>query len=205
MKTARVRMVPRRGGPDWERAVDRVCDTFAHGRPAMLLDRGGAVLTFPAVTATTAQLHFAIRHSCGFVHAAMPSERLDELRIPDQPVLTAEDSGLGYTAAVDAATGIGTGISAADRARTLQVLACRDTTPADLVRPGHVLPIRCADGGYDEHARIWELACDLVEDAGRGRVAVACRLITDDGDLVTGALAAEFALAHRMPLLREHP
>ncbi|BCI51345.1 hypothetical protein NIIDNTM18_06230 [Mycolicibacterium litorale] len=168
--------------------------------PALLLDEAGAVLAFPAATATTAQLHFAIRHSSGLIHAAMPGALLDALRIPDQPVLGAEDSGTGFTVAVDAAAGIGTGISARDRAHTVRVLADPATVAADLIRPGHVLPIRCADGGYAERRRVWELACDLVAAAGYPPVAVVCRLVADSGELLDGVAAESFAATYDLAI-----
>ncbi|MGE2716829.1 3,4-dihydroxy-2-butanone-4-phosphate synthase [Mycolicibacterium litorale] len=168
--------------------------------PTLLLDEAGAVLAFPAATATTAQLHFAIRHSSGLIHAAMPSALLDALRVPDQQVLDAEASGTGFTVAVDAAAGIGTGISARDRAHTMRVLADPRTVAADLIRPGHVLPIRCADGGHAARPRVWELACDLVAAAGHPPVAVVCRLVSDSGDLLTGAAAESFAAAYDLPI-----
>lgn len=182
-------------------AADRICDALATGHAAVLLDDTSAVLTFPAATATAGQLHFAIRHSCGFIHAAMPTSRLDQLRVPDQPVLASQNSGAGYTAAVDAATGIGTGISAHDRARTIRVLADSRAGPDDLVRPGHVLPIRCADGGFGQQARTWEFACDLVAYSGHPPVAVVCRLVRDSGELLTGSDATEFARIHALPLM----
>lgn len=98
-----------------------VVDALRCGHAVILLDPGGAVLTQPAVTVTAAGLHFAIRHSSGLIHAAMPSADLDRLRIPVQQVLDTENSGRDFTVAVDATTGIGTGISAADRARTVRV------------------------------------------------------------------------------------
>lgn len=178
---------------------------FAEGRPGVLLHSGGAVLAFPAVTATTAQLHFAIRYSSGLIHAAMPSARLDQLRIPDQWRMPSEDSGTGFTVAVDAARGITTGISARDRARTLRVLANAATLPDDLIRPGHVLPIRCADDGFVTVLRPWELAVELTAAAGHPPVAVGCRLIGDDGDTMNDEAAQGFADYHCLPLCETRP
>jgi 3,4-dihydroxy 2-butanone 4-phosphate synthase len=175
------------------------------GRPAILLDAVGAVLVQPAASVTAASLHFAIRYSSGLIHAAMPSAHLDRLRIPDQQVLSAEHSGTGFTVAVDAATGIGTGISAADRARTLQVLAAPATVPDDLTRPGHLLPIRCSDEGYASRRRVWELAVDYVRAAGHAPVAMACRLLDDDGDILPFDSAVEFGFIHRIALSARIP
>lgn len=130
----------------------------------------------------------------------MPSSLLDRLRIPDQQVLAAEHNQNGFTVAVDAATGIGTGISAGDRARTMRVLADPGTVAGDLIRPGHVLPVRCSDGGYAHRRRVWELAVDLVRAAGHAPVAMACRLVGDDGDVLSSDAALEFGFAHRIAL-----
>ncbi len=187
--------------PTWPGAPVTVHNALAAGQPAILLDEAGAVLVFPAATATWRQLHFAIRYSSGLIHAAMPTSRLDQLRVPDQPVLAAENSGTSFTVSVDATTGIGTGISAHDRAHTMRVLADPHAVPDDLTRPGHVLPIRCADGGFAERARSWELAVDLVSGAGHPPVAVVCRLIDDEsGDPLDEVSATVFALCHDMPL-----
>lgn len=185
----------------WSSATDSAAYAFAAGESAVLLDDTSAVLAFPAATATATRMHFAIRHSCGFIHAATPTSMLDRLRVPDQPILASHHSGNAFTAAVDAATGIGTGISAHDRARTVRVLADPHTAPDDLVRPGHVLPIRCADGGFSERRRVWELAGDLTARAGHPPVAVVCRLVRDDGEARTGADAVSWARAHELPLV----
>lgn len=184
-------------------ATVSVHNALAAGLPAILLDEAGAILVFPAATATSRQLHFAIRYSSGLIHAAVLTSRLDDLRVPDQPVLASENSGTSFTVSVDATTGIGTGISAHDWAHTMRVLADPDAAPNDLTWPGHVLPIRCADGGFAERARPWELAVDLVSGAGHPPVAVVCLLIDDEsGDPLDEVAAAVFALCHDLPLCR---
>jgi 3,4-dihydroxy 2-butanone 4-phosphate synthase len=110
--------------------------------------------------------------------------------------LSSENNGTGFTVAVDAAEGITTGISAHDRAHTLRVLAEPATVPADLIRPRHVMPIRCPDGGFAVQQRPWELAVDLVAAAGHPPVAVACRLIGDDGETLDDNGAGAFADRH---------
>ena len=184
-------------------ATVSVHNALAAGLPAILLDEAGAILVFPAATATSRQLHFAIRYSSGLIHAAVLTSRLDDLRVPYQPVLASEKSVTSFTVSVDATTGIGTGISAHDWAHTMRVLADPDAAPNDLTWPGHVLPIRCADGGFAERARPWELAVDLVSGAGHPPVAVVCLLIDDEsGDPLDEVAAAVFALCHDLPLCR---
>jgi 3,4-dihydroxy 2-butanone 4-phosphate synthase/GTP cyclohydrolase II len=184
-------------GPPLSRVADAA---LRQGRPVILRDAAGAVLAQPAARVSIASLHFAIQYSSGLIHAAMPSACLDRLRIPDQQVLSTENSGTGFTVAVDAASGIGTGISAADRAHTLRVLADPSSTPDELTRPGHVLPIRCSDEGYAGRRRVWELAVDFVRAAGHAPVVMVCRLLDDQGDILTSEAAVEFGLGHRIPL-----
>lgn len=162
----------------------------------VIADPDGALICLPAATASAVCLHHVIRHSSGLIHAAMPSAQLDRLRIPDQPVFASEDSGQSFTVAVDAASGIGTGISAHDRAHTLRLLATQSTGPDDLVRPGHVLPVRCADGGFRERRRCWELAVDTVVADGHPPVAVVARLVDDSGDVLGTERALAFAREH---------
>ncbi|OBC06554.1 MULTISPECIES: 3,4-dihydroxy-2-butanone-4-phosphate synthase [unclassified Gordonia (in: high G+C Gram-positive bacteria)] len=177
------------------RAVDPAAEIFSGGA-TVIVDDDGAVLSFPAAAATAVELHHAIRLSSGLIHAAMPSFLLDRLRVPDQPVLASERSDATFTVAVDAASGIGTGISAHDRARTLQVLADQATVADDLVRPGHVLPVRCDDGGFRARRRCWELAVDLVVAEGFPPVAVVARLVDDIGDVLDADAALAFAVDH---------
>lgn len=165
---------------------------------AVLTDRGGAILALPAAAATPAAIQFLITYSSGLIHAVMPSRLLDALRIPDQPVFASEHSGISFTVAVDAAQGIGTGISATDRARTLRVLADSATVPDDLVRPGHVLPIRCDD--EPDTQRCWDRTVALAAQAGYPPVAAAARLVADTGETVDEVSAASFALWHGLPL-----
>lgn len=188
---------PQAGTEGWPHLIAE----FISRGTALLASRAGGALVFPAAVATPAQVSFAVRHSTGLIHAALRSSRLDHLRIPDQPVLGSEDSGHRFTVAVDATHGVGTGISSRDRARTLRVLADPGAVPADLTRPGHVLPIRCDDDPDPVARDRWDIAIRLVELAGHAPVAAVCELVTDDGDVLAGAAARRFADAHHLPVL----
>lgn len=173
-----------------------------HDAMGVLLDDGGAVLFLAAQTLTVEQLAMAVRYSSGLVHAAMYSDCLDRLRIPDQPVFASEDSGTHFTVAVDA-VGVGTGISAADRTLTLRTLADPTTVEGDLRRPGHVMPVRCRTAGLDGgHLTVWERGLAIVSAAGLEPVGAMCRLVHDDGPAVTGADAVAFAAHHRLAVYR---
>ncbi|NKY19358.1 3,4-dihydroxy-2-butanone-4-phosphate synthase [Tsukamurella spumae] len=192
---------PQSAHPGEDADDDAARAAFAAGAFVILVDDEGAVLALPAAAASGATVAFAVRHSSGMLHAAAPSALLDALRIPDQCVLASENSGLPFTVAVDA-VGVGTGISARDRARTMRVLADPRTVADDLVRPGHVIPVRCSDGGYEAQQRVWERAVDLARAAGSAPVVMMCRLVDANGDVRDGDSAAAFAAAHALPVVR---
>lgn len=170
-----------------------VVGEIASGRAAVILDGDrGALLFFAAEAATPRLLDFAVRHSSGLIHAAMRPDRLDQLRIYDQQVLTSERGAHGFTVSVDA-LGTGTGISGRDRARTLQLLGSPSAVPDDFRRPGHVLPVRCPRNPIDERDRVWDKMIRIVECAGFTPVAGACRLVHDDGDVLDEAAACRFS------------
>lgn len=177
---------------------DSTIEALRDGKCCVLPDGSeGAVLFFAAQSATAAQLAFAIRYSSGLVHAAVFSDRLDELRIPDQPIFASEDCGTGFTVAVDALL-VGTGISGHDRALTLRTLADPSTVQQDLRRPGHVLPIRCPDVPNAGRPGACEVALGLVVRAGLAPVAGVCRLVHDSGDVLNDSAAVIFAADHAL-------
>ena len=119
---------------------------IAAGEPVVVVDdedrENEGDLILAAATATPARIAFAVRHSSGLLCAPMSAERADALELPLMVAQNADPLRTAYTVSVDAAAGVTTGISAADRARTLTVLADPAAAPADLIRPGHVLPDR---------------------------------------------------------------
>lgn len=173
------------------------------GQMVVVTEPDCAVVAFDAATATTEQLHFAIRHSSGLVLALMSSSLLDHLRIPDQQVLPGELSAVAFTVAVDAASGITTGISAHDRAHTLQVLADPSSNAEDVVRPGHVLPLRCLRPISRGHPlSLWDSILEtLASSNGPHAVAGACHLVADSGELLTDVSGAQFAAAQELPVI----
>jgi 3,4-dihydroxy 2-butanone 4-phosphate synthase/GTP cyclohydrolase II len=184
------------------REAGPVLEEIACGRAAVLPDDGGALLFFAAQAASTALLDFAIRYSSGLIHAVMRSDRVDLLRIHDQPVLPSEGRDLGFTVSVDA-VGTGTGISGVARAKTLRLLGSPDATANDFQRPGHVIPVRCPPVLRHERDRVWDRMVRIVECAGFSPVAAACRLVHDSGDVLDTAAAHDFAAAHGLGLVSE--
>src|SRR5690606_17469789 len=151
-------------------AVGRAAAALADGLPVLVVDdesrenEGDVVLA--AATATPEWTAWMIRNTSGLVCAPMPAERTEALALPQMVGDNRDPKRTAYTVTVDAATGVSTGISAADRTRTLRVLADPRSRADDLIRPGHVLPLRAVDGGVVERPGHTEAAVELCELAG---------------------------------------
>ncbi|MGN6300097.1 MAG: bifunctional 3,4-dihydroxy-2-butanone-4-phosphate synthase/GTP cyclohydrolase II [Angustibacter sp.] len=158
------------------------------GRPVLVVDdehrenEGDVVLA--AEHATPEWIAWTVRHTSGLLCAPMPAETADRLGLPAMVSDNQDPRGTAYTLTVDARDGVTTGISAADRAHTLRLLASPSTTAHDLVRPGHVLPLRARAGGVLERAGHTEASVDLCRLAGLTPVAVIAELVHDDGAMM---------------------
>lgn len=153
-------------------------------------------LMLAAAHATPERVAFMARHTSGILCVPMPAADLDRLALPPMVAVNEDPRGVGYAVSVNARTGIGSGISAADRARTISLLADPATRPTDLSRPGHVFPLRAVDGGVLRRAGHTEAAVDLTGLAGLAPVAVIGEVVDDDGTLVRGERLRSFAAAH---------
>lgn len=188
--------------------LDRVEDAIAaiaQGLPVVVVDdedrENEGDLILAAATATPAQIGFAVRHSSGLLCAPMSAARADALELPLMVRENADPLRTAYTVSVDASEGVTTGISATDRARTLQVLAGEDTVPGDLIRPGHVLPLRAKDGGVLERRGHTEAAVDLTRLAGLPAVGMIVELVHDDGEMMRAPALREFADLHDLRMI----
>lgn len=182
--------------------IEQALDALRAGRPVLAVDspdrENEADVILAATTATQEWVAWTIRHSSGYLCAPMPSARADALDLPLMVPHSQDPRRTAYTVTVDAAEGVTTGISAADRAHTLRVLADPAAGPTSLIRPGHVLPLRAVPGGVLHRAGHTEAAVDLCRLAGVGEVAGIAELVNDDGTMMrfdqAAALAREFGL-----------
>jgi len=158
-------------------------------------------LMLAASYATPERVAFMVRHTSGILCVPMPAPDLDRLALPPMVAVNEDPRGTGYAVSVNARTGISTGISAADRARTISLLAHPDTTPGDLSRPGHVFPLRAVAGGVLRRAGHTEAAVDLALMAGLPPVAVMGEVVDDDGAVARGARLRAFAAKHGLPIV----
>ncbi|SDF50046.1 3,4-dihydroxy 2-butanone 4-phosphate synthase / GTP cyclohydrolase II [Cellulosimicrobium cellulans] len=180
-------------------SVEEALAAIRAGRPVLVADspdrENEADVVFAAQGVSAEWVAWTIRHSSGYLCAPMPAVRADALELPLMVPHSQDPRRTAYTVTVDAATGVSTGISAEDRARTLRVLADPASGPVDLIRPGHVLPLRAVPGGVLHRAGHTEAAVDLVRLAGMGEVGGIAELVRDDGSMMRLGDAA--ALAER--------
>ncbi|ASK65827.1 bifunctional 3,4-dihydroxy-2-butanone-4-phosphate synthase/GTP cyclohydrolase II [Brachybacterium avium] len=185
--------------------IEDAIAAIAAGAPVVVVDdedrENEGDLILAASTATPALIGFAVRYSSGLLCAPMSAARADELELPLMVRENADPLRTAYTVSVDAAEGVTTGISASDRARTLQVLAGQDTVPTDLIRPGHVLPLRAKDGGVLERRGHTEAAVDLTRLAGLPAVGMIVELVHDDGEMMRGPALRDFADRHDLRMI----
>ena len=185
--------------------IEHAIDEIRAGRPVIVVDdedrENEGDLIFAASKATPELLAFLIRYSSGVVCVPMEGAELDRLGIPLMTPHNRERMRTAYTISVDARDGISTGISAADRARTIRVLTDSASESYDLVQPGHVFPLRGRDGGVLVRPGHTEASIDLARMAGLTPAAVISELVNDDGTMKRGPELREFADEHGLVLV----
>jgi len=168
--------------------IPTALDALRAGRPVIVVDdesrenEGDVVLA--AQFASQEWLAWLVRNSSGFICAPMTNEIADRLELPVMVPDNQDPRGTNYTVSVDAANRLSTGISASDRAHTLRVLADLDSVPASLHRPGHIMPLRAADGGVRERDGHTEATVDLLKLAGLVPVGAISEIVADDGEMM---------------------
>ena len=127
-------------------SIERAIADIKAGRPVIVVDdedrENEGDLIFAAEHATPELVAFMVRYTSGYICVAIPEDEADRLELPPMYATNQDKRGTAYAVTVDARTGVTTGISAADRARTISLLASAETQPSDLSRPGHVVPLR---------------------------------------------------------------
>lgn len=183
---------------------EAMCEVQA-GRMVILCDdeqrENEADLCLAAQFATPETINFIVHHACGLLCVALAGARLDALRIPLAERVGDPLQHTAFTASVDALDGTTTGISARDRAVTIRALVNPATKPAELVRPGHVFPLRARAGGTLERQGHTEAAVDLMHIAGLEPGAVICEILGHDGEAARGPVLLDMARRWNIGLL----
>ncbi len=158
-------------------------------------------LIMAAEAATAEKIAFFVRHTSGVICAPLTGDRLDALDIPLMVRDNTESHRTAFTYSVDLVHGTSTGISAADRAATLVALTDEDTKPTDLARPGHIFPLRYAEGGVLKRAGHTEAAVDLARMAGLAPAGVLCEIVNDDGTMARVPDLVSFCAEHDLLMI----
>ena len=157
-------------------------------------------LTIAAEKVTPAAINFMARYGRGLICLALTEERADELRLPLMVTNNRSPFGTAFTISIEARRGVTDGISAADRATTILTAINPATKPEDLVRPGHVFPLRAKKGGVLVRAGQTEGSVDLARLAGLTPAAVICEVMHEDGTMARGPQLQEFCRRHGLKI-----
>jgi 3,4-dihydroxy 2-butanone 4-phosphate synthase / GTP cyclohydrolase II len=185
--------------------VPTALEEFRAGRMIVVVDdedrENEGDLTMAAECITPEAINFMAKYGRGLICLAMTEERLDYLRLPLMSAENTSNFGTAFTESVDAREGVTTGISAADRAKTIQVAIDPQTTYRDLARPGHMFPLRARKGGVLVRAGQTEASVDLARLAGMVPAGVICEIMNDDGTMSRVPELTEFCQQHNMKML----
>ena len=175
------------------------------GRPVLLTDdpdrEDEADLIVAAERLDEAGMALLIRECSGIVCLCLTQERIQQLELPPMVSENRSRHGTAFTVSIEAAQGVSTGVSAADRLTTVRAAIAVDAQPQDLVSPGHVFPLRAEPGGVLARRGHTEGSVDLALMAGLSGAAVLCELMNPDGTMARGQQVLDFAERHQLPLL----
>ncbi|MCX4684182.1 bifunctional 3,4-dihydroxy-2-butanone-4-phosphate synthase/GTP cyclohydrolase II [Kitasatospora purpeofusca] len=185
--------------------VERAVADIALGRAVIVVDdedrENEGDIVFAASAATPELMAFTVRYSSGVICAPMTGAELDRLKLPPMTQVNEDRKGTAYAVSVDARDGVDTGISAADRARTVRLLASPGTGPGDLARPGHVFPLRAVEGGVLVRPGHTEAAVDLARLAGLPPAGAIAEVVNDDGTMARLPELVAFAREHNLAII----
>ena len=185
-------------------SVEDIVADMRAGKIVILVDEedreneGDLVLAADHVTADG--INFMARYGRGLICLTLTRERCERLELPPMTARNGDKKGTAFTASIEAAEGVTTGISAADRARTVEAAVAKDAVPADLVQPGHIFPLQAVDGGVLMRAGHTEAGCDLAAMAGCSPASVICEIMKDDGTMARLPDLQLFAAEHGLKI-----
>jgi 3,4-dihydroxy 2-butanone 4-phosphate synthase/GTP cyclohydrolase II len=186
-------------------SIPEAIDEIRQGRMVIVVDdadrENEGDLIMAAERVTPEAIAFIVRHTSGVICMPVVGERLDELEIPLMVAANTDTRRTAFTVSVDARNGVTTGISAADRARTIRTMIEPATQPDDLSRPGHIFPLRYREGGVLKRAGHTEAAVDLARLAGLYPAGVLCETVNEDGTMARLPDLVVFAATHGLKLI----
>ncbi|MDQ3092519.1 MAG: bifunctional 3,4-dihydroxy-2-butanone-4-phosphate synthase/GTP cyclohydrolase II [Actinomycetota bacterium] len=185
--------------------VEEALDDIRAGRIVVVVDdedrENEGDLTLAAQFATPEAVNFMATHGRGLICLALTPDRCDELQLDLMPAKNESPFETAFTITVEAREGVTTGISAPDRARTIQVAVDPRSTPRDLVQPGHLFPLKAKEGGVLERTGHTEAAVDLARLAGLNPAGVICEIMADEGHMAVGDELAAYCERHGLKMV----
>ncbi|MFE8115965.1 3,4-dihydroxy-2-butanone-4-phosphate synthase [Brenneria goodwinii] len=185
--------------------VEHALDALRQGRGVLVLDdenrENEGDMVFAAENMTVEQMALTIRHGSGIVCLCLTEERRQQLELPMMVEHNSSHYQTAFTITIEAANGVTTGVSAADRITTIRAAIADDAKPSDLSHPGHVFPLRAQPGGVLTRGGHTEASVDLATLAGLKPAGVLCELTNDDGSMARAPEVIAFAKQHNMPVL----
>ena len=186
-------------------SIPEAIDELRAGRMLVVVDdedrENEGDLTAAGEKITPEMVNFMARYGRGLICLALTAERCDELHLPPQTAKNTSQFGTAFCETIDAREGTTTGISVADRARTIRVAVSPKTRPADLARPGHIFPLRAREGGVLVRAGQTEAAVDLARLAGLAPAGVICEIMNDDVSMARVPELVEFCKLHGLKMI----
>lgn len=180
--------------------IEDIIEDFRQGKMVILVDdedrENEGDLLLPADAVTPEAINFMAREARGLICLTLTEERCQQLGLEQMVPANGSPFSTAFTVSIEAAEGVTTGISAADRARTVQAAVAADARPEDLVQPGHIFPLRAREGGVLNRAGHTEAGCDLARLAGREPSAVIVEVMNDDGSMARRPELEAFAARH---------
>ena len=184
--------------------IPDVLEDLRQGKMIVLVDaedrENEGDLVCAAEFVTPAIINFMAKHGRGLICLPLTAERCDSLGLYPQSLINTAQFGTAFTVSIDAAKGVATGISAADRARTIQAAIADDAKPSDLARPGHIFPLRANPGGVLVRAGQTEGAIDLAHLAGLKPAGVICEIMNEDGAMARVPELLQFCEEHGLKI-----
>ncbi len=185
-------------------SIQEIIAEIKAGKTVILIDEENREnegdLVMAADFVTPAAINFMATHGRGLICLTLTEERCRQLNLPLMVVANRSLLGTNFTLSIEAASGVTTGISAADRARTIQAAANPDAKPEDIVQPGHIFPLMAQNGGVLVRAGHTEAGCDLANLAGLTPASVICEILTEDGSMARLPDLIEFAAKHHLKI-----
>ncbi|MDD5404597.1 MAG: 3,4-dihydroxy-2-butanone-4-phosphate synthase [Sulfuricella sp.] len=185
--------------------VENALEALRRGQGVLVTDNEAREnegdLIFSAESIDVAQMAVLIRECSGIVCLCLPGEKVKSLALPMMVEKNSSHFSTAFTVSIEAAHGVTTGVSAADRVQTIKAAIATDAKPEDLRRPGHVFPLKARPGGVLERAGHTEATVDLMRLAGLEPYGVLCELTNPDGSMARMPEIVDFARRHGMPVL----